>query len=100
MENPIRVLHVFGRLDTGGAESRIMDIYRTIDRAKVQFDFAIHTDEECYYSDEVRELGGRIFSFPRFKGRNYIHYKESWVDFLKSHSEYKIIHGHQTSTAF
>ena len=45
----IRVLHVLGTLNLGGAESRIMDIYRNIDRSKVQFDFAIHTNEQCYY---------------------------------------------------
>jgi hypothetical protein len=38
---PIRVLHVFGTLDSGGAESRTMDIYRTVDRSRVQFDFTL-----------------------------------------------------------
>lgn len=41
---PVRVLHVLGRLNMGGAESRIMDLYRHIDRSKVQFDFLVHTE--------------------------------------------------------
>ena len=32
MGEPVIVLHVVGRLDIGGAESRIMDLYRNIDR--------------------------------------------------------------------
>ena len=45
---PIRVLHVLGGLDVGGAESRIMDIYREIDRNKVQFDFLVHTEKKVF----------------------------------------------------
>lgn len=100
MENPIRILHVFGRLDSGGAESRTMDIYRSIDRSKVQFDFVIHTKDECFYSKEVRLLGGKIFKFPRFNGKNYFTYKKTWDHFFKKNNEYKIIHGHQTNTGF
>ncbi|WP_096185788.1 glycosyltransferase family 1 protein [Evansella halocellulosilytica] len=101
MKEPVkRVLHVFGRLDSGGAESRTMDIYRSIDRSKIQFDFAIHTKDECFFSDEVRSLGGKIFNFPRFTGKNYFKYKKAWRSFFKKHPEYDIIHGHQTSTGF
>ena len=100
MGNAVRVLHVFGRLDSGGAESRTMDIYRHIDRSKVQFDFAVHTEDECFFSQEVRQLGGRIHAFPRFKGTNYREYKKAWDDFFQNHPEYDIIHGHMTTTAF
>ena len=43
-ETPVRVLHVFGRVGLGGAESRIMDLYRNIDRDRIQFDFLVHTE--------------------------------------------------------
>lgn len=35
----IRILHVLGSLDRGGAETMIMNLYRNIDRSKVQFVF-------------------------------------------------------------
>ena len=35
----VRVLHVNFGMDRGGMESRIMDIYRKIDKMYVQFDF-------------------------------------------------------------
>lgn len=42
MSEPIRILHVLGKLNMGGAETRIMDLYRHIDRSRVQFDFLVH----------------------------------------------------------
>ena len=40
-----RILHIIGRMNVGGAETFIMNVYRNIDRDKVQFDFVIHTKE-------------------------------------------------------
>lgn len=39
MTEPIRVLHVLGGLSIGGAESRIMDLYRNMDRKKFNLTF-------------------------------------------------------------
>lgn len=93
------MLHVLGSLGQGGAESRIMDIYRTIDRSKLQFDFVIHTDEECYYCEEVKSLGGRVFVVSKFKGYNLLKYILNWFELFRKEPRYSIIHGHMTSTA-
>lgn len=55
---PIRVLHVVGRMDRGGIETMIMNLYRNIDRDKVQFDFLAHYGREAVYNEEIRSLGG------------------------------------------
>lgn len=34
MEEPIRILHVIGKMDRAGAETMIMNLYRTINRSK------------------------------------------------------------------
>lgn len=99
MGKVVRILHVFGRLDRGGAETMVMNIYRSIDRTKIQFDFLIHTEEKCDYTDEILELGGRIYSISRYNFKNHFKYKEQWEKFFKEHNEYKIIHGHVRSTA-
>lgn len=99
MQNVIRVLHVFGELNRCGAETMIMNIYRNIDKNKIQFDFIIHTTEECDYSQEIRNLGGRIFNIPKYTGKNHLEYKKAWNKFFQQNSEYKIIHGHVRSTA-
>lgn len=99
MKNSIRILHVLGGLNMGGAETMVMNIYRKIDRTKIQFDFVVHTDEKCNYNDEIHSLGGKIYSIPKYNGTNHIEYKKEWNKFLKYHPEYKIIHGHVRSTA-
>lgn len=98
-QNPIRVLHVLGTTNLGGAESRIMELYRCIDRSKVQFDFLVHTTEEGHYSKEIRELGGKIYSLPRFKVVNLAEYKKAIRQFFKEHQEFVAVQGHMTSTA-
>lgn len=99
MKKPIRILHVLGTLNRGGAETMIMNIYRSIDRTKIQFDFMIHTDKECDYNDEIIKLGGKIYNVPRYIGRNHFKYKKAWKSFFNIHPEYKIVHGHMRSTA-
>ena len=62
MQEPIRVLHVLGRLNRGGSETMVMNIYRNIDRSKVQFDFIIHTDEPCvFFAREISSLLQKFF---------------------------------------
>lgn len=99
MAEPIRILQVLGRLNRGGAESMIMNLFRNVDREKIVFDFVIHTKEHCDFTDEVLALGGRIYSAPRYNVKNHFAYKKWWNNFLKEHSEYKVIHGHMYSIA-
>lgn len=99
MTEPIRVLQVLGRLNRGGAESMIMNLFRGVDREKIVFDFVIHTKEHCDFTDEILSLGGRIYSAPRYNGRNHFAYKKWWNNFFKEHSEHKVIHGHMYSIA-
>ena len=44
IEEMIRILHVIGIMNRGGAESMIMNLYREINRTKVQFDFVEHSN--------------------------------------------------------
>ena len=39
---PVRVLQVLGGTSLGGAESRVMDSYRHLDRSLIQVDFCVH----------------------------------------------------------
>ena len=91
---PIRVLCVFSTLDRGGAESMCMNLYRHIDRGKVQFDFVKHTHKKGAFEDEITSLGGHIYEAPRYKIYNHLIYEEWWKNHLRNHSEHKIIHGH------
>lgn len=92
--NPIRVLHVVTHLNRNGLESRIMDIYRNIDRTKVQFDFMIHRDEKSDLGEEIESLGGRIFMMKRISPKNFFSYLKDLDAFFQEHPEYKIVHAH------
>lgn len=98
-EKPIHVLQVLGRLDVGGVESRQMDLLRSLDTTRVQFDFMIHTKDHCVYEEEAKSLGAKIYNVPRFKFYNIFQYKKAWNSFFKEHPEIKAVHGHMTSTA-
>ena len=41
-EKTLQVVQVLGRMDRGGAETMVMNLYRKIDRTKVQFVFVVH----------------------------------------------------------
>lgn len=95
----IRVLHVLGGLERGGAETMVMNLYRNIDREKIQFDFIIHTNEKQAYYQEILDMGGRIYHFPAFNGKNMFYLKRKWMRFFVKHTEYKILHSHVRSYA-
>ena len=95
----LHILHVFGKLNRGGAESRVMDLYRNVDRTKVQFDFMQHTTQVCDFQPEIEQLGGKVYHVPPFRFWNYFAYCKAWKKFMIEHPEIQIVHGHMTSTA-
>lgn len=111
MADVIRVLHVLGGTGLGGAESRIMDLYRQMDRQEIQFDFLVHSNavdcfredaperEPQFYDEEIKKLGGHIYVLPKFKVYNYFAYKKAVRDFFRKHHEFRVVQGHMTSTA-
>lgn len=65
------IVQVLGTLGAGGAESRMMDVYRNIDKQHVQFAFVtLDKSENQFYEKEIRSLGGSVIklSSPREKG--------------------------------
>ena len=95
----IRVLQVFHGMDCGGAENMIMNLYRHIDRSKVQFDFLVHTKKKCFFDEEIKRLGGNIYFVPYYKVTNGKKYKNALNEFFSNHPEIKIVHGHLGSCA-
>ena len=96
---PIRVLCVFGSLDRGGAETMCMNLLRNIDRSKVIFDFVKHTEREGAYEKEIKGLGGRIYTCPPLRVKNYFEYVKWWRRHFINHTEHYIVHGHMFTTA-
>lgn len=93
----IRVLHVVNTMDMGGLETFIMNIYRNIDRNKVQFDFLKHRNTKSYYDDEIEKLGGRVYSVSQINPLKQNSYLKELRNFYLQHPEYTIIHSHINS---
>lgn len=91
---PIRILHVVTSMNAGGIETMIMNIYRKIDRNRVQFDFLVHRDFKGFYDDEILKMGGKIYHIVPINFLNFFKYKIMLSKFFDSHKEYNIIHSH------
>lgn len=62
---PLRVLVVTTNMNRGGLETFTMNVYRALDRDKVQLDFLLHRPTRGAYDDEIEALGGRIYRIRR-----------------------------------
>ena len=81
----IRILMVVHEMNRGGIENFIMNLYRTVDKNKIQFDFVVHTQEKCAFDEEINELGGMIYHCPDYRVVNHFQYIAWWNKFF---SEY------------
>lgn len=96
MENnkPKRVLHVVSRMQRGGAETMIMNLYRNVDRSKVQFDFIVHSDIVGDYDEEIRNLGGRIIKCNSLGTVGPIKYIRELSRAIKENGPFHVVHAH------
>lgn len=92
MGNPLRVLHVVVNMNRGGAETLIMNLYRNIDRKKVQFDFL--TCKPGVFDVEIKKMGGRVYRIPYISDVGHFQYVKGLDDFFLEHKEYEIVHSH------
>jgi glycosyltransferase involved in cell wall biosynthesis len=88
----MRILHVLGGLNRGGAETWLVHILRHIDRTKYQFDFLVHTDQPCAYDNEVRSLGARII--PCLSYSDPLRYSRNFLRILRDMGPYDCVHSH------
>ena len=92
MDKKNRVLHVVGSMNQGGTENFLMNVYRNIDKEKIQFDFLVN--RKGFFDDEIEQLGGKIYQIPALQEIGQIKYVKNLDNFFKQHKDYKIIHSH------
>lgn len=96
---PIRILHVVQRMEAGGTQSLLLNIYRNIDRNKVQFDFLVEYPEKQFYDDEINSLGGHVFYSDVREKFNLKRFKNIFYQIVNQYN-YKIIHVHAYTIGF
>ncbi|MBO5348486.1 MAG: glycosyltransferase family 1 protein [Clostridia bacterium] len=94
MSKPIRILHILQRMEAGGTQALLMNIYRNIDRNKVQFDFLVEYPDKQFYDDEILSLGGKIYYTNLRNDFNIFKFQKKLKEILKNNPEYKIVHVH------
>ena len=100
MSNPIRVLHVLQRMEAGGTQAFLMNLYRNIDRTKVQFDFMVEYTAPQFYDDEIKSLGGRIYRSSFREDHDLPRFRHFLRDFFAEHREYRIVHCHAYTVGY
>lgn len=93
----IRVLQCTGALNMGGAETMIMNVYREIDKSKIQFDYLVVGNEKGYFEEEAVSMGAKVFHItPRS-----VSFLKNLKDFYRvvNNGKYRIVHFH-TQNAF
>lgn len=99
-KEPIRILQIVPNMQAGGIENMLMNIYREVDKEKVQFDFLVHYSKKEHFDDEIIENGGKIYNFSLREDSNIFKYMHKLNKFYKEHKEYKVIHCHMSSIGF
>lgn len=92
---PVRVLHNIVLMDTGGIETLVMNLYKHIDRERLQFDFLVHRPQEGYYEKQIRDYGGKVFRTCPFNPVHQGQFKKECMEVFENHPEYKVFHAHQ-----
>ena len=92
----IRVLQVLPGLNRGGLETFVMNVYRTIDKSQIQFDFLTNM-EGGDYAEEIKELEGNIYYIPP-RNKGYKSYCRNLKNFFeRNKGKYSAIHYHESS---
>lgn len=92
----IRILQLSDSIEKrNGRMSVIMNIYRRIDRTKVQFDFLVTDFGYENYSEEIRKLGGKIYLLPHEK-QTFKNMKKLFNKVITD-NKYSYIHYHAIS---
>ena len=76
----IKLLCLVASMDTGGAETFLMKLFRTIDKKKLCMDFCVCSQNRGFYDDEIEKNEGIIYRITPKTSDFYLFCKElAWV---------------------
>ncbi|GEL67586.1 glycosyltransferase [Marinilactibacillus psychrotolerans] len=90
---PIRILQITGKMDIGGAETFLMNLYRAIDKKKIQFDFVTFGEVKGDFDEEIIELGGKVINVASPTDEGLFSFISDLFKVIKD-KEYEVIHSH------
>lgn len=99
MAETIRILHILQRMEAGGTQALLMNIYRNLDRKKVQFDFLVEYPNKEFYDDEIKSLGGKVYYTNVRNDYNLFKFQQTLKKIILD-NQYKIVHVHTYSIGY
>ena len=87
-----KMVHIVGNLAPGGMGSFLMNLYRNIDKEKVQFDFIVMGEKAVNYHDAAKELGANIYKVSGLS-KNPVKYFLEIKDMIKQ-NQYDVVFRH------
>lgn len=90
----IRVAQILGAANAGGVESMIMNLYRNIDRTKVEFDFYVENTCPIINQNEIEQMGGKVIIIPKYT--HIFSYLKTLKKLLKK-GNYDIVHSNMNA---
>lgn len=84
-----RLLCIVSAMNTGGAETFLMKLYRKLDKTKYQMDFCVNDLRKGFYDDEIKSLGGKMYVIP-CKSNGLKAFKRGLSDVIKNNN-YKYV---------
>lgn len=85
---PIRILHIFGRMDRGGAEMRTLELFRALDRRTYVFEFCSLSGLPGELDAEITSLGGKVHLL-KLNG----HFPRAFLSLLRT-GRFAAVHSH------
>jgi hypothetical protein len=65
MNTPKRALQIISSGSVGGILMMILNLYRAVDRERLQFDFIVYNKLSDEVENEITRLGGKVFCIKR-----------------------------------
>ena len=92
--SPLRILHIFSRLNCGGAEKRTLEVAQYIHRhpelgQRIQSDYCILSGQRGELDEEAQTLGGTVHYLPLRK----VGFSKWFVALLRD-GRYDVVHSH------
>lgn len=94
MDKPKRVLHILSSTMRAGVEMMVLNLYKEIDREKLQFDFVAHDLGEDDLGPEIELLGGRVFKVPLLSKVGMSRFVDIIYDVIVQNGPYIAVHTH------
>ena len=88
----MRILHVVGSMNRGGAETWLMHVLRRVDPVDFHMDFLVHTSEHGAYDDEISDAGSLVI--PCLNPKYPPQYARNFKKVLSEYGPYDVVHSH------